>query len=443
VAFTDTGRVVGARAKRQTSSNPAGTVYDVKRVLGRVFDDSVVQDESKRLTYPVINGGRNRTMVEVMWRGEKKRFAPEELSAMVLVEMRDILRLTIAAIATAAGAPTDLASVAPHLARLVERAEREPAVVAEELAAFSTATIMQPLVPLMGLYRDQPARKVSNVSLPVVVAHGMGDSCFNAGMKSVTTAAGDHLGVYSTCIPTGDGRLRDTIDGFLMNMDKSVDVFAQKVKADPKLAGGFNAFGLSQGNNLIRGYIQKYNDPPVHTFMSICGINAGVAAFPQCSPTMPVVGGVCAALAEALGDLAYLEIIQEHLFQANYYRSPTHLNASQYLENSQLGQWNGEGVRNMTSDKVNWAKTSQFVWVRGTLDTVVWPNEGEQWGQLAAGYPQNKTIVPMEQAAWYTADAFGLKTADSAGKNAFEEFRGEHIRFTTAELNGWLDKYFV
>lgn len=97
----------------------------------------------------------------------------------------------------------------------------------------------------------------------------------------------------------------------------------------------------------------------------------------------------------------------------------------------------------MTSDKVNWAKTSQFVWVRGTLDTVVWPNEGEQWGQLAAGYPQNKTIVPMEQAAWYTADAFGLKTADSAGKNAFEEFRGEHIRFTTAELNGWLDKYFV
>ena len=43
---------------------------------------------------------------------------------------------------------------------------------------------------------------------------------------------------------------------------------------DPKLANGFNAFGLSQGNNLIRGYIQKYNDPPCHTFMSICGINA-------------------------------------------------------------------------------------------------------------------------------------------------------------------------
>ena len=50
----------------------------------------------------------------------------------------------------------------------------------------------------------------------------------------------------------------DTINGFLMTMDKSIDVFAQKIKADPKLANGFNALGLSQGNSLIRGYIQKY-----------------------------------------------------------------------------------------------------------------------------------------------------------------------------------------
>ena len=39
---------------------------------------------------------------------------------------------------------------------------------------------------------------------------------------------------------------------------KSVDVFAAKIRADPKLANGFNAVGFSQGNSLIRGYIQKY-----------------------------------------------------------------------------------------------------------------------------------------------------------------------------------------
>jgi hypothetical protein len=37
-----------------------------------------------------------------------------------------------------------------------------------------------------------------------------------------------------------------------------VDVFAAKIRADPKLANGFNAVGFSQGNSLIRGYIQKY-----------------------------------------------------------------------------------------------------------------------------------------------------------------------------------------
>jgi len=227
-------------------------------------------------------------------------------------------------------------------------------------------------------------------------------------------------------------------------MDKSVDVFAAKVRADPKLAGGFNAFGLSQGNNLIRGYIQKYNDPPVHAYMAICGINAGVAAFPQCSPATPVIGGMCATLTEALGKLAYLPLIQEHLFQANYFRDPTHVaNDTQYKQYAQLAQWNGEGVRNMTADKARWSKTSKFIWVRGTRDTVVWPNQGEQWGQLSADYPQNKSVLPMQHASWYTKDAFGLRTADAAGKNFFEEFKGQHIRFTTAELNGWLDKYFT
>ena len=390
----------------------------------------------------------------------------------------------------------ELSSIAPRLAELVERSEREPAALADELAAFSVQTIMQPLTPLpecqgscqgCGMccqngvqmptsqcFDDptakfccpagcqtptcaarpppaQPAspsrvlsKRVPSGGLPIVVAHGMGDSCFNSGMKSITKEAGTHMGVYSTCIPTGDDRIRDTINGFLLNMDKSVDVFAAAVKADPKLAGGFNAIGLSQGNQLIRGYIQKYNNPPVNAYLSICGINAGVAAFPQCNPDTPVIGNVCAALTEVLGDLAYYPVVQEHLFQANYFRDPTHVNNdTKYQLNAQLAQWNGEGVRNMTADKANFGKTPKLVWIRGTEDTVVWPNQGEQWGQLSADYPANKSVVPMHQATWYTSDAFGLKTADLAGRNYFEQFRGQHIRFTTEELYGWLDKYFV
>ena len=48
----------------------------------------------------------------------------------------------------------------------------------------------------------------------------------------------------------------------------------------------------------------------------------------------------------------------------------------------------------------------------------------------------------MNETRWYTEDLFGLKTASEAGKNHFESFKGEHIRFTDAELMGWLEKYF-
>ena len=147
--------------------------------------------------------------------------------------------LALSLLAATAAVSPELAALAPKFAALLERAASEPEAVADELRAFSASTIMQPLKPAAGY-------KAANSSLPLVVAHGMGDSCFNRGMESITEKSGEHLGVYSTCIPTGDSRIADTLNGFLMNMDKSVDVFAQKVKADPKLAGGFNAFGLSQ-----------------------------------------------------------------------------------------------------------------------------------------------------------------------------------------------------
>merc|ERR1712110_1346087 len=89
------------------------------------------------------------------------------------------------------------------------------------------------------------------------------------------------------------------------NMDKSVDIFAKKIQADPKLKGGFNAIGFSQGNSLIRGYIHKYNDPPVNAFISVHGTVMGVAAFPGCFSQGAPLGLICKALAEGLGTLAF------------------------------------------------------------------------------------------------------------------------------------------
>ncbi|XP_062213291.1 heat shock 70 kDa protein BIP2 [Phragmites australis] len=89
VAFTDDERLVGEAAKNQAPLNPQRTIFDIKRLIGRKFDDEEVQRDVKYLPYKVVNKG-GKPYVEVpMKGGERKVFSPEEISAMILSRMRD------------------------------------------------------------------------------------------------------------------------------------------------------------------------------------------------------------------------------------------------------------------------------------------------------------------------------------------------------------------
>lgn len=261
-------------------------------------------------------------------------------------------------------------------------------------------------------------------------------------MKSITKGIGKKTGSYAKCIPTANNIISDTIDGFLKNMDASVDVFAEKIRADTNLAGGFNAIGFSQGNSLIRGYIHKYNDPPVNAFISVHGTVMGVAAFPSCFKQGKPLGLICKAVAEGLGDLAYLKIAQDILFQAGYYRDAVRVTSKQYLKNSQIAQWNNENPATANATfKANFAKTKRFAMVKALKDSMVYPNEGEWWGSLEEG--KYGTALPMNATRMYKEDLFGLKTADEADKFRFESTPGDHLQFTDEQLYDWVQKYFI
>jgi len=284
------------------------------------------------------------------------------------------------------------------------------------------------------------AAAASAEHLPTVFFHGMGDSCFNPGMKEITEKTGQHLGTYSVCIPTGADQGSDTDNGFFMTMDKNVEVFAAAVKNNSKLAGGFNAVGFSQGNSVIRGYIQKYNEPTVSTWLSVHGTVVGVASFPKCNPS-GLLGPVCKLLDRFLvGPVAYTEFVQNKLFQADYFRDPKHVTSSSYKAHSQIAQWNNEGNKVDPSIAVNFAKTKRFAMIKADKDSMIYPNDGEWWGAFAA---DGKTRLAMNQTEWYTKDLFGLKTADQAGKILFNKTTGDHLQFTEAELFGWVDQYFL
>jgi L1 cell adhesion molecule like protein len=88
VAFTDTERLIGDAAKNQVAMNPTNTVFDAKRLIGRRFDDPVVQADMKHWPFKVIDKG-SKPYIVVEYKGEKKEFSPEEISSMVLSKMRE------------------------------------------------------------------------------------------------------------------------------------------------------------------------------------------------------------------------------------------------------------------------------------------------------------------------------------------------------------------
>ncbi|KAK5205212.1 ATPase with role in protein import into the ER [Exophiala xenobiotica] len=89
VAFTDEERLVGDAAKNQYAANPTRTVFDIKRLIGRKFDDKDVQRDAKHFPFKVVPK-EGKPMVTVEVAGKPKTFTPEEISAMILGKMKEV-----------------------------------------------------------------------------------------------------------------------------------------------------------------------------------------------------------------------------------------------------------------------------------------------------------------------------------------------------------------
>ncbi|MFD9899445.1 molecular chaperone DnaK [Mesorhizobium sp. UC22_110] len=86
VAFSGDGeRLVGQPAKRQAVTNPENTVFAVKRLIGRRYDDPVTEKDKKLVPYEIVNGDNGDAWVEA---GGKKQ-SPSQISAMILQKMKE------------------------------------------------------------------------------------------------------------------------------------------------------------------------------------------------------------------------------------------------------------------------------------------------------------------------------------------------------------------
>src|SRR3954453_12579526 len=86
VAFTDSGeRLVGQAAKRQAVTNPTNTLFAVKRLIGRRYDDPLVAKDKGMVPYPIARNDNGDAAVEV--KGQK--YSPSQISAFVLTKMKE------------------------------------------------------------------------------------------------------------------------------------------------------------------------------------------------------------------------------------------------------------------------------------------------------------------------------------------------------------------
>merc|ERR1719364_387452 len=81
--------MIGDAAKNQAAMNPANTVFDAKRLIGRRFTDSATQSDIKLWPFKCEAGQGDKPMIEVKFNGEDKKFHPEEVSSMILTKMKE------------------------------------------------------------------------------------------------------------------------------------------------------------------------------------------------------------------------------------------------------------------------------------------------------------------------------------------------------------------
>ncbi|MCJ1310900.1 Heat shock protein ssb1 [Agyrium rufum] len=94
VSFTDEERLIGDAAKNQAAMNPRNTIFDIKRLIGRRYDDPTVTKDIESWPFKVIDQGGN-PMVQVEYLNETKTFSPQEISSMVLMKMKEVAEIKL------------------------------------------------------------------------------------------------------------------------------------------------------------------------------------------------------------------------------------------------------------------------------------------------------------------------------------------------------------
>ena len=88
VSFVENYRLIGVQAKKQITKNFKNTIYDAKRLIGRNYNDPIVQKDMKLWPFKVVKDENNKPMICVEYKNKEEKYHPEQISAMVLERLK-------------------------------------------------------------------------------------------------------------------------------------------------------------------------------------------------------------------------------------------------------------------------------------------------------------------------------------------------------------------
>jgi palmitoyl-protein thioesterase len=277
------------------------------------------------------------------------------------------------------------------------------------------------LVLSVTLYTSSFAQGVT----PLVLWHGMGDSCCNPLSlgRLMDLIKKEVPGIYIHSIKIGKDIVEDTLNGFFKNSNDQVSEVCDTLAGDANLANGFNAMGFSQGGQFLRALVQRCDKVKVHNLISVGGQHQGVFGFPRCPGDNSTI---CDEVRRLLNIGAYDSIVQSFLVQAEYWQDP--LNEVEYAEKCvflpDINQ-----VNKMNPDyKTRLSAIEKLVLVKFELDTMVQPKESEWFGFYRSG--QDKDVYSLYDSDIWTQDLLGLQHLNSTGGLHFLSAPFDHLQFT-------------
>uniref|UniRef100_A0A3Q2D8V7 Palmitoyl-protein thioesterase 1 n=1 Tax=Cyprinodon variegatus TaxID=28743 RepID=A0A3Q2D8V7_CYPVA len=267
------------------------------------------------------------------------------------------------------------------------------------------------------LVASGPVRDPSNGTVPLVLWHGMGDSCCNPlSMGSIKKMVEEEIpGIYVLSLMIGKNVMEDMENSFFLDVNAQVSMACSQLAQDPRLQGGYNAMGFSQGGQFLYG--------------SQFRVSAPIRKPPLTPASSAPTGGpwlsVDSIKVRKTRNGVHLSS-STHLVQAQYWHDP--LNDDLYKKHSLfLADINQERAVNETYRK-NLQRLQKFVMVKFLQDTVVDPVDTEWFGFLKAG--QAKETETLQESVLYKEDRLGLAAMDAAQKLVFLSTDGDHLQFS-------------